>query len=162
MIRTYSIAAVFAAAALPAAAQTAPNSVEAKAQADVSRTDAQQAGQKVVPARKPADPANDIKQMGPAAGAAMNARDTGRGSMDALPGVPGVVVGKMVEDTGGNRVGTIEAVEGDLAVVATSKAKVRVPRSSFADRNGVLVIAMTEQQLNDAAGRPANGAATNN
>jgi hypothetical protein len=160
MIRTLFIAGVAAAAALPAAAQTAPTSADAKAQADVSRADAQQAGQKVTPARTPVDPANDIKQMGPAAGAVMAARDTGRGSPDAMPG--GVVVGKTVQDTGGNRVGTIEAVEGDLAVLATTKAKVRIPKSSFADRNGVLVIAMTESQVNDAAGRPANGTSTSN
>lgn len=147
--------------ALPAAAQTAPTAADAEAQATTSATDAAYAGQKVTPDRVPANPANDVKQMGSAAGAAMQARNQTENAPGAVA-VAGVVAGKTVQDTGGMQVGVIEAIEGDLAVLATDTAKVRIPTSSFADRNGVLVIAMTKDQVNAAATRAPGTAPTSN
>lgn len=159
---TLLLAGIATTFAIPAVAQTAADTAEAKAQAAVSTADAAQAGQKVTPDRTPTDPANNVKGMGSAAGAQMQSRMATQNAPGAMPEMMGVVVGKTVQDTAGNAVGVIEEVEGDLAVLATDTAKVRIPKGSFADRNGVLVIAMTKDQVNAAATRAPGTAPTSN
>jgi preprotein translocase subunit YajC len=66
-----------------------------------------------------------------------------------------LAAGAKVLDTTGGTVGTIESVDGDFAVVATSKSKVRLPKSSFAMGPSGPVIAMTAAQLDDAVAQAA-------
>ncbi|SFR78585.1 hypothetical protein [Sphingomonas jatrophae] len=66
-----------------------------------------------------------------------------------------VTVGAKVSDTKGGQVGTISAVNGNLATLDTGTNKVALPTSSFANGTDGLLIAMTKAEV-DAA---ANGAA---
>jgi hypothetical protein len=76
----------------------------------------------------------------------------------AAPGMtPEVRAGAEVRDMQGARVGVIEKVEGDVATVATSEARVQIPLASFGQRDGVLTVTMTEAELNAAARRPPGG-----
>lgn len=70
-------------------------------------------------------------------------------------GAAGIAQGAKVLDTSGGTVGTIESVDGDFAVVATSKSKVRLPKTSFALGPNGPVIGMTASQLDDAAAKAA-------
>jgi hypothetical protein len=65
----------------------------------------------------------------------------------------GLAIGAQVKDTAGQPVGTIEAVEGDVATVstATTQSKVRIPVSSFANSSAGPVLAMSATQLDAAA-----------
>lgn len=66
-----------------------------------------------------------------------------------------VKTGTKVFDTSGGEVGTIDAVNGDVAVVSTGTNKVSIPMASFgAGANGP-VLAMTKTQLDAAAGEAA-------
>jgi hypothetical protein len=58
--------------------------------------------------------------------------------------------GAVVDDQSGQKVGTIESVASDGAVVSTGKSRAQVPLSGFGTKNGTLVIGMTKAQL-DAA-----------
>lgn len=70
-----------------------------------------------------------------------------------------VKTGAKVFDTSGGEVGTIDAVNGDVAVVATGTNKVSIPMASFgAGANGP-VLAMTKTQLDAAAGEAAGKSA---
>jgi preprotein translocase subunit YajC len=63
-----------------------------------------------------------------------------------------VKAGAAVSDTSGAAVGTIESVNGDLAVVSTGTNKVSLPVSAFGKGDKGPVIAMTKAQLDAAAG----------
>lgn len=65
----------------------------------------------------------------------------------------GVTAGASVYDPQGGLVGTIEAVEAGQAVLSTGSVKVRVPVTSFATGTSGLVIGMTKQELEAAAGQ---------
>lgn len=69
----------------------------------------------------------------------------------AIAADAGVKAGATVFDTTGGTVGTIEAVNGDLAVVSTGAHKVSVPVSSFGQGTTGPVLAMTKAQLDAAA-----------
>ena len=58
-----------------------------------------------------------------------------------------VAVGATVKDTSGGTVGTIESVDGQYAVLATTKNKVRLPISSFGKGADGPVLAMTQAQV---------------
>jgi hypothetical protein len=76
----------------------------------------------------------------------------------AAPGMtPDVTAGAEVRDMQGARVGMVEKVENGVATVATSQTKVQMPVTSFGQRDGILVITMSEAELNAAARRPPNG-----
>jgi len=62
-----------------------------------------------------------------------------------------VVVGAAVSDTSGNPVGTIEQVQGDLAVLSTGTNKVSLPISSFGAGEKGPVLAMTKAEVDAAA-----------
>lgn len=62
-----------------------------------------------------------------------------------------VKAGASVNDTSGNLVGTIESVNGDLAVVSTGTNKVSLPVSAFGQGDKGPIIAMTKAQLDAAA-----------
>lgn len=64
---------------------------------------------------------------------------------------PKLAAGVAVNDTSGNPVGTIEAVDGGFATLATARSKVRLPISAFAGGDKGPVIAMTADQLDAAA-----------
>lgn len=70
-------------------------------------------------------------------------------------GATGIAQGAKVLDTSGGTVGTIESVDGDYAVIATTKSKVRLPKTSFAMGPSGPVIGMTASQLDDAASKAA-------
>ena len=59
--------------------------------------------------------------------------------------------GTAVTDPNGGAVGTIEAVEGDLVIVATPNAKAKLPKSAIAQGPKGPVIGMTQAQLEAAA-----------
>jgi preprotein translocase subunit YajC len=69
----------------------------------------------------------------------------------AIAADAGVKAGAAVSDTTGAPVGTIEAVNGDLAVVSTGTSKVSLPVSAFGQGAKGPVIAMTKTQLDSAA-----------
>jgi preprotein translocase subunit YajC len=73
----------------------------------------------------------------------------------------GVAQGATVYDPQGGTVGTIESVQGDYAVVATTKSKVRLPKTSFANGAKGPMIAITAAQLDQEAAKaaPAQGTA---
>lgn len=69
----------------------------------------------------------------------------------------GVKAGAVVSDPSGGQVGTIESVNGDLAVVSTGTNKVSLPLSAFGQGAKGPVISMTKAQLDTAAsGAQAN------
>jgi len=84
-------------------------------------------------------PAMALAQAAPTAGTAAPAAAT-----------PALAAGAKVLDTAGGTVGTIDSVDGDFAVVSTSKSHVRLPKSSFAMGPNGPVIAMTADQLDQA------------
>jgi preprotein translocase subunit YajC len=63
--------------------------------------------------------------------------------------------GTTVYDANGGTVGNIESVEGDFAVLATTKSKVRLPKSSFGAGAKGPVLGMTAAQLDQAAAQAA-------
>jgi|GEM_PF-1034269 len=66
-----------------------------------------------------------------------------------------LAAGAKVLDTSGGTVGTIDSIDGDYAVLATSKSKVRLPKTSFAMGPNGPVIAMTAAQIDAAAAQAA-------
>lgn len=69
----------------------------------------------------------------------------------ATPAKPDVTVGKKVVDAQGGAVGTISAVQGDVAMVDTGTTKAGVALGSFAAKGSDLVLGMTKAQLDEAA-----------
>ena len=72
-----------------------------------------------------------------------------------------ITKGAQVNDTAGAKVGTIEAVEGEFATVATANSKVRLPLSAFAKGANGPVIAMSAAELDAAAKSAAAPTAKN-
>jgi hypothetical protein len=66
-----------------------------------------------------------------------------------------VTAGVTVKDTNGGTVGTIESVDGQYAVLATTKSKVRLPISSFGKGAEGPILAMTQAQVDAAAASAA-------
>lgn len=66
-----------------------------------------------------------------------------------------LAAGAQVVDTSGGQVGSIESIDGDYAVLATAKSKVRLPKTSFAMGPKGPVIAMTAAQIDAAAAQAA-------
>ena len=66
-----------------------------------------------------------------------------------------ITAGSKVLDTSGGTAGTIESVDGDYVVLATTKSKVRLPKTSFAMGPNGPVIAMTASQIDAAAAQAA-------
>jgi len=66
-----------------------------------------------------------------------------------------IATGAKVLDTAGGTAGTIESVDGDYVVLATTKSKVRLPKTSFAMGPNGPVIAMTASQIDAAAAQAA-------
>ncbi|WP_226895889.1 hypothetical protein [Polymorphobacter sp. PAMC 29334] len=66
-----------------------------------------------------------------------------------------VKAGAKVFDTSGGEVGTIDAVNGDVAVVTTGTNKVSIPTASFGAGAAGPVLAMTKVQLDAAASAAA-------
>ena len=66
-----------------------------------------------------------------------------------------VKAGVTVKDTQGGTVGTIESVDGQYAVLATTKNKVRLPVSSFGKGADGPILAMTQAQVDAAAASAA-------
>lgn len=69
--------------------------------------------------------------------------------------------GATVSDTTGAKVGTVEAVEGEFATIATANSKVRLPLTAFAKGATGPVIAMTAAEL-EAAAKSATAPTGNN
>lgn len=70
---------------------------------------------------------------------------------------PALAVGMVVKDSAGAEAGKIESVDGDFAVLATTKSKVRLPVASFGAGKDGPVIGMTAAQLDQAAAAAAGG-----
>jgi hypothetical protein len=64
---------------------------------------------------------------------------------------PDIRPGAEVRDATGARVGTVEAVADGMVTLATSAGGVALPLASFAQRDGVLTIGMSEAELAEAA-----------
>ena len=62
-----------------------------------------------------------------------------------------IAVGTPVSDGKGGKVGTVEAVTGDMVTVATANAKAQLPKTAFAKSDTGLVIGMTAGELEAAA-----------
>jgi preprotein translocase subunit YajC len=61
-----------------------------------------------------------------------------------------ITVGMAVKDTQGGDVGTVTKVEPGFITLKTDKHEVRLPATSFTPNQGVLLFAMTRDQLNAA------------
>jgi preprotein translocase subunit YajC len=61
-----------------------------------------------------------------------------------------IAVGMAVKDTQGGDVGTVTKVEPGFVTLKTDKHEVRLPVASFTPNKGVLLFAMTRDQLNAA------------
>lgn len=97
-----------------------------------------------------------------AAAAGATAQQTATATADAqAKAAEQVVKGAQVSDTSGASVGTIEAVEGEFATVATANSKVRLPLSAFGPGESGPVIAMTATELEAAATAAAPKTGTN-
>lgn len=83
------------------------------------------------------------------------AQDAAAPAAAATPAKTSVATGATVYDTSGNVVGTIEAVNGDMAVLATDQAKASIPLSSFGTGEKGPVLALTREQINSQAGAAA-------
>jgi preprotein translocase subunit YajC len=95
-----------------------------------------------------APPAGPASSATPAAGPA--------GAATPTPAAPSALAaGAKVLDTSGGTVGTIDSIDGDYAVLATAKSKVRLPKTSFAMGPNGPVIAMTAAQIDAAAAQAA-------
>lgn len=88
-----------------------------------------------------------LAQTAPATGAPAAAAPAGSAPAASATGL---AAGAKVLDTAGGTVGTIETVDGDFAVIATAKSRVRLPKTSFAMGPNGPVIAMTADQLDQA------------
>jgi preprotein translocase subunit YajC len=62
----------------------------------------------------------------------------------------GFAVGTPVTDASGGAVGTVTAVNGDVVTIKTDKLETNLSKSSFAQKDGKLLIGMTQAQLNAA------------
>lgn len=62
-----------------------------------------------------------------------------------------VTAGATVSDTSGGSVGTIKSVEGEYALLDTSKVQVKLPLTAFAAQGTGLVVGMTKAQIEAAA-----------
>jgi len=105
------------------------------------------AGAQTAPGRTPmpapaADAAPGTAQQ-PAPAAQATTAPTGQTA--AAP--TGPTVGATVKDTAGGDVGTIEAINGELAVINTGTNKVSYPLTSFTAAPTGLIIALTKAQL---------------
>ena len=60
----------------------------------------------------------------------------------------GFAVGTEVLDSAGNPVGTVTAVDGDVVTVKTDKLDANLGKSSFAQQEGKLYIALSQADLN--------------
>lgn len=76
----------------------------------------------------------------------------------AAPSTATVTAGAQVFDQTGGTVGKIDTVEGQFAVLATDKSKVRLPLTSFAKGDKGLIIGMTKDQIDAAASGAAASA----
>ncbi len=81
-----------------------------------------------------------------AAGAAANA---------AAKTAASITAGASVKDTAGAPVGTIKSVEGEYALLDTSKVQVKLPVTAFAAQGDGLVVSMTKVQIEAAASASA-------
>ncbi len=124
-IKTALLASAMLAIAVPAAAQVATPTPTPDA-----------------PAAAPETPAAAAEAAAPAPAAA---------AAPATPAKVHVAVGKAVLDANGGAVGTVSAVNGDVAVVDTGTVKASIPSSSFAESEKGLHISMTKAQLEAAA-----------
>lgn len=90
-------------------------------------------------------------------GAGTTTPDSASGTTTPVPGGAGasaaVSAGASVYDPQGGLVGTIEAVEAGQAVLSTGSVKVRVPVTSLGTGSSGLLIGMTKQELEAAAGK---------
>jgi preprotein translocase subunit YajC len=68
---------------------------------------------------------------------------------------PKLAQGVTVLDQNGGTVGTVQSIDGDFVVLATTKSKVRLPKSSFALGAKGPVISMTAAQVDQAAAQAA-------
>jgi preprotein translocase subunit YajC len=91
---------------------------------------------------------------GPASSATPAAGPAGAANPTAAP-AGALTAGAKVLDTSGGTVGTIDSIGGDYAVLATTKSKVRLPKTSFASGPNGPVIAMTAAQIDAAAAQAA-------
>jgi len=62
----------------------------------------------------------------------------------------GFAAGTQVTDANGGMVGTVTAVNGDVVTIKTDRLETNLSKSSFAEKDGKLVIGMTQAQLNAA------------
>ncbi len=97
-------------------------------------------------------PAMAFAQTAPAAGTSAAAASTGTAPAASATSL---AAGAKVLDTAGGTVGTIDSIDGDFAVIATSKSRVRLPKTSFAMGPNGPVIAMTAAQLDQAVAQAA-------
>jgi preprotein translocase subunit YajC len=64
------------------------------------------------------------------------------------PAGAAIAAGMSVKDTSGGDVGTVTKVEPGFVTVKTDKHEARLPAASFTPHQGILVFAMTRDQLN--------------
>ncbi|MET0269765.1 MAG: hypothetical protein ABW173_04970 [Sphingomonas sp.] len=88
----------------------------------------------------------------------LNAAAAGASAEAAAKTAASVTAGAAVKDTAGAEVGTIKSVEGQFALLDTTKVQVRLPLTAFAAQGGGLVVGMTKSQIEAAAAQAAPAA----
>jgi hypothetical protein len=68
-----------------------------------------------------------------------------------------IAVGATVNGSGGAKIGTVTAVNGDLVTVSSATASAQLPKASFAAGQNGLVIGMTAAQFDTAAKQAGGG-----
>ena len=66
-----------------------------------------------------------------------------------------IAAGATVSDQAGGAVGTIKSIEGEFALLDTSKVQVKLPLTAFAVKGDGLIVGMTKAQIEAAAAAAA-------
>ncbi len=138
-----------------ACAQTAGVPTASSPTASAPTAGAQSAGAQTTadPSTTPESPAAAAQPMDSAASSNATTSATSTGTTATASATPQVKAGAQVIDAQGTPVGTVEKVEGGLATVSTPAAhRARLPLSSFAQRDGALVVSVTAAQIDKAGG----------
>jgi hypothetical protein len=141
-------------AMIAAAALALPPGAAAAQQTDMPAQPPASA-QQAVPAQ-PAPPASAPAPAGTGqAQASMGVSATVANPATAIATAADLKAGAAVYDEHGGSVGTVESADAKGAVIATGKARIRIPAGSIGKNDRGLVIAMTKTQLEAAAGKKA-------
>ena len=89
----------------------------------------------------------------------VDAAAAGAAATAAAKTAASITAGATVKDTSGASVGTIKSVEGQYALLDTTKVQVKLPLTAFAAQGDGLIVSMTKAEIESAAAAAAKPAA---